>query len=66
MEDILRLKCDCGADFERPSKFIRYQQTHPNIVFKWKLAYCDKCYKNKADNALKKLPKILEDILNTP
>lgn len=64
MEGILKLKCGCGQDFERPEHYQVSNDRYPNVVFKWKLKYCDVCYKTKAEQALKRLPEILNNLID--
>jgi len=63
-EELVNLTCECGNTFERPLKYKTYNENYPNVVFRWKLKYCDVCYDNKVKSALKKLPKILNAIIN--
>lgn len=62
-EEILKKKCECGSDFERPKKYQEYQEKHPNVIWKWKLVYCDTCYKNRCDKALKRLPEVIDALV---
>ena len=64
MEEMIQLKCECGQSFERPIKYKIYNEQSPNVAFKWKLQYCDICFKKKTDNAFKRLPEILNAIIN--
>lgn len=62
-EEMIQLKCECGESFERPIKYKKYNDESPNVAFKWKLKYCDMCFKKKAQNALKRLPEIIDNLI---
>jgi len=58
---MLKLKCQtCSADYEKPEDYEKWNKENTNVFFKWSLAYCDKCRKEKEIEALKELPKVLE------
>ena len=58
----LKLKCECGAEFERPIKYQEYNEKFPNVMWRWKLTYCDLCYKKRTNKALKRLPEIIRSL----
>lgn len=59
-EEMIKLKCECGTEFERPKIFQQYQKERPNVFYKWKLKYCDVCNKNRVNEALNHLPNIMK------
>ena len=65
MKEMIKLECEqCGQSFERPAIYEKYIVDKPLITtWKWKLKYCDKCFDKKVQNALKRMPEIL-DILS--
>lgn len=65
-QDIMNYaKCEqCGVDYEKPAKFKKYNEEHPNVFFRWSLSFCDKCRREKELEALKSLPKILNALSN--
>lgn len=63
MDEMLKLKCECGEDFERPQIYKEWKDKHQNVIWKWKLMYCDKCYKNRVDKALNRLPEIMNALV---
>lgn len=60
----VRLRCDkCGKHFNRPNKYVLFYKEQPQVVvFKWKLKYCDKCFKERVDKSFKRLPEILNQL----
>lgn len=57
----LKLECQaCGAAYEKPGNYSKWNIKHPNVFFKWSLTYCDKCRREKEAEALKGLPKVIE------
>ena len=62
--ETLKLKCECGQGFERPAKYKLWNDEHPNAHWKWKLRYCDVCFKKRTEEALKRLPEILKALMN--
>ena len=61
--EVIKLRCECGTDFERPKKFIKYEKQPHDIVFKWKLRYCDRCFTERVKKASKRLPEIIDMLL---
>jgi len=61
MEETIELKCEkCGCDYEKPSVFKEHLvKTNYNVFYKWSLAFCDKCRREKARESLKALPNVL-------
>jgi hypothetical protein len=61
LEETIKLKCEkCGCDYEKPSVFKEYLFTaRHNVFFKWSLAFCDKCRREKEIESLKALPDVL-------
>ena len=53
---MLKLKCECGLDFKREEKY----KENNNVLFRWKLKYCDKCLHKRTKKALKELPELLK------
>jgi len=53
---MLSFVCECGKVFERDEKY----KENDNVLFRWKLKYCDSCLDKKIDKALDNLPKILK------
>jgi len=51
----ISLKCKCGITFDRPKDYIG----RTNVFYRWKLEFCDDCFKEKEKGALKSLPKIM-------
>jgi hypothetical protein len=64
MKEILKLKCECGKEFERPLKYKIWHEEHYNVHFKWKLQYCDECFSKRVKASLKRLPEVLKAIIN--
>ena len=64
MEEIIKLKCkNCGCDYEKPYVFKQYLvATNHNVFYKWSLAFCDKCRREKQRESLKVLPDILRTL----
>ena len=61
MEEMIKLKCEkCGIDYEKPANFKKWNDENTNVFYRWSLAFCDKCRKEKEVNALKRLPEILK------
>lgn len=63
MDKVIQLECECGEYFERPISYKEYNDKYPNIYYKWKLEYCDSCYKKRTDNAFKGIPEILKHLI---
>jgi len=63
-EEQIDLKCkNCGTDYNKPAVFKHYLvESNFNIFYRWSLDFCDKCRREKQDNALKHLPKIINAI----
>jgi hypothetical protein len=59
---ILTLTCVCGKDFQRTDVYLKYQEQQPNVLWKWKLTYCDECFKQKREQALRRLPDVLDSL----
>lgn len=60
-EETIKLKCcKCGQGFERPLKYKIWNDKSPNVFWKWRLAYCNNCLKNKEDEALEVLPEVIK------
>ena len=58
---MLKLKCQtCGTNYEKPEDYEKWNKENTNVFFKWSLAYCDKCRKEKEIQALKNLPKVMK------
>jgi hypothetical protein len=62
MEETINLKCEkCGVDYQKPSVLKDYLvATKHNVFYKWSLAFCDNCRREKEKEALKALPDILK------
>lgn len=67
MEETIKLKCEkCGTDYEKPIVFKKYLiETNNNVFYKWSLLFCDKCRREKQNEALKALPDILTALTKT-
>ena len=63
-EELIQLKCECGNEFERPLRYKVWNEENTNVVFRWKLKYCDTCFHAKAKKALKRLPEIINNLVN--
>lgn len=61
MEETIKLKCDkCGCAYEKPVVFKEYVAgTKHNVFYKWSLAFCDKCRREKERESLKSLPSVI-------
>ena len=58
---MIKLKCEkCGIEYEKPADFKKLNNERPNVFFKWSLAFCDKCRKNKEHEALNTLPEVIK------
>lgn len=64
--EIITNTCECGTIFERPKSYEEYNTKYPNVHWRWKLKYCDSCFKNKSMNAFEKLPEIISLISQKP
>lgn len=62
----INLVCEkCGCDYEKPAVFKEYLvQTKLNVFYKWSLAFCDKCRREKEREAFKALPDVLKALSN--
>lgn len=67
MESEIDLKCEkCGYSYTKPAVFKEYlMATKNNVFFKWSLAFCDKCRREKEVESFKALPAILEVLSQT-
>lgn len=63
MEEKLKLKCECGQDFERPLQYKIWNDKTPNVHWKWQLMYCDECFRKRVKGALKRLPEVLNALM---
>jgi len=65
MEETIKLKCEkCGCNYEKPSVFKEYLiATKHNVFYKWSLAFCDICRREKEREALKSLPDIIDALI---
>ena len=65
-DDVVTLRCECGADFECKQKlFAEYEEckdTYPSVarIIKRKITLCDKCSREKVKRALNALPDVLK------
>jgi hypothetical protein len=59
MENTVSLICDCGVQFTRPQKYIVWNSKSQNVMWRWKLKYCDDCYKKRTEQAMSRLPEII-------
>ena len=61
MEETIKCKCEkCGADYEKPATFKTWYDENPKMIFfKWSLAFCDDCRREKELESLKNLPNII-------
>ena len=50
VEQVVRLRCPCGADFERAKAYAEPPRT--DVLWRWKMQFCDKCVDAKVDKAL--------------
>jgi len=58
---MLKLKCEkCGAEYEKPAVFKKWNDENPNVFWKWNLTFCDTCRREKQEEGLKRLPEILK------
>lgn len=61
----LDLICEnCRADYKKPHDFKVWNDSHPNIFFKWSLTYCDDCRRAREGKALKRLPEVIKALTN--
>jgi len=62
---MIKLKCEkCGIEYEKPADFKKWNDERPNVFFKWSLAFCDICRRNKEKEALKRLPEVIKALAN--
>ena len=61
-DDTIQLTCECGAEFYRTKAFIEFNEKHPNVFWRWKLKYCNECYKKNFEKALDKMPEVLTNL----
>lgn len=60
---MIKLKCEnCGVEYHKPADFKKWNDTRPNVFFKWSLSFCDSCRRNKEKEALKNLPEIIKEL----
>ena len=63
MEEMINCKCEkCGVDYEKPATFKKCNEENTNVFFRWSLAFCDKCRREKEHEALKALPNVLSTL----
>jgi hypothetical protein len=63
MEDQLDLICEkCGTAYQKPTIFKAFNEQFPNVFFEWSLAFCDTCRREKEIDAMKCLPKIIDNL----
>ncbi len=62
MDQTINSKCECGEVFQRPIEYLEYQKVSPNVYWKWKLQYCDKCFKQRSNEAFKNIPQVIKNI----
>lgn len=66
MERVVKKRCGCGANFERPQVYFdcyeQYKDEDPRAArfYKNKITYCDECWREKANLVIKAMPAILE------
>ena len=46
--------------FEKPADFKKWNDERPNVFFKWSLAFCDICRRDREKEALKRLPEVIK------
>ena len=62
---MIKLKCKiCGIEYEKTADFKKWNDERPNVFFKWSLAFCDSCRRNKEKGALEKLPEVIKAMTN--
>ena len=62
---MIKLKCEkCGVKYEKPADFKKWNNERPNVFFKWSLAFCDTCRRNREKEALKRLPEVIKVLAN--
>jgi len=69
IEETLKLKCEkCGVDYEKPIEYKEWSEkpSASSVFFKWSLAYCDECRRERELQALKNLPKIIQSLTEEP
>lgn len=59
-EEQVELKCECGVIFSRPAKYEKWAESFGGVVFRWKIRYCEECYKARVEKAIMGLPKIID------
>ena len=60
MEEIINCKCEkCGVNYEKPATFKKWEAENTNVFFRWSLAFCDNCRREKERETLKVLPNVL-------
>jgi len=59
LDAVVMLRCGCGLAFERP----KFYEEENNVMFRWKIKYCDKCYKKRVNKSLKRLPEIIKCLM---
>lgn len=52
----------CGKQFNREDRYFNTPQL--SVLSKWKSRYCDDCVSLKVDGAFKKLPEVMDMIMN--
>jgi hypothetical protein len=50
LERPVRLRCPCGAEFERPKAYA--EPPRKDVLWQWKMQFCDQCVDAKVDKAL--------------
>ena len=61
MKETIELKCrKCSINYERPLSHVKYYKKNKQVFFKWSLEFCDKCRKEREEEALQRLPDVLK------
>jgi TorA maturation chaperone TorD len=61
-EEMVSLNCEtCKHSYSKPK---RWEEFISNIFFKWNMKYCDECRRKREKEALKKLPDVLNALID--
>jgi len=58
---MIDLICEkCGIDYQKPAKFKRLNDEHPNVFYRWSLTYCNSCRLERENEGLKRLGEVIK------
>jgi hypothetical protein len=63
LEAKIELTCDCGVIFTRPQKYIAWNSKNTNVIFRWKIRYCDNCYNKRIELSMQCVKEVITKII---